>query len=75
VRAVHRRITVVWGSAFLGEFAIRVTLVYVLPAAAVLVIAPILLGLITVGTFVWTIAYVGRVRRRADTARSGGAAA
>ena len=69
VRFVHRLITVVWGSAFLGEFAIRVALVYTLPAAAVLVISPIILGVITVGTFIWTFAYVRRVRQRAEAAR------
>jgi hypothetical protein len=70
VRFVHRLITVVWGSAFLGEFAIRVALVYSLPAAAVLVISPIILGVITIGTFIWTFAYVRRVRQRAEAARS-----
>jgi hypothetical protein len=68
VRSVHRLITVVWGSAFLGEFAIRVALVYTLPAAAVLVLSPVLLGVITIGTFIWTFAYVRRVRRRTAAA-------
>ena len=70
VRVVHRLITVVWGSAFLGEFAIRIALVYTLPAAAVLVISPIILGVITIGTFTWTFAYVRRVRQRAEATRS-----
>jgi len=69
VRFVHRLITVVWGAAFLGEFAIRIALVYTLPAAVVLAISPIILGVITIGTFVWTFAYVRRVRRRAEAAR------
>ena len=67
---VHRLITVVWGSAFLGEFAIRVVLAYALPAAAVLVLSPIILGVITIGTFIWTFAYVRRVRQRAEAART-----
>ncbi len=62
---VHRLITGVWGAAFLGEFGIRVALIYTLPAAWVLVLSPIVLGAITIGTFVWTFAYVRRVRQRA----------
>ncbi|HXZ44230.1 MAG TPA: VC0807 family protein, partial [archaeon] len=62
---VHRLITVVWGAAFVGEFGIRVVLIYTLPAAWVLVLSPIILGALTIGTFAWTFAYVRRVRRRA----------
>ncbi len=62
---VHRLITGVWGAAFVGEFGIRVSLIYALPAAWVLFLSPIILGAITIGTFVWTFAHVRRVRRRA----------
>jgi hypothetical protein len=74
VRFVHRLITMVWGSAFVGEFVIRVVLVYTLPPAWVLVISPAILGGITIGTVVWTFAYVRRVRRRAavNQSREGG---
>ncbi len=65
VPVVHRRITRVWGAAFVGEFGIRVALIYTLPAAWVLFLSPLILGAITIGTFAWTFAYVRRVRRRA----------
>ncbi len=62
---VHRLITGVWGTAFVGEFGIRVALIYTLPAAWVLFLSPMILSAITVGTFVWTFAYVRHVRQRA----------
>lgn len=66
VRFVHRLITGVWAAAFVGEFAIRLALVYTLSPAWVLVISPIILGAITIGTLIWTFAYVRRVRRRVE---------
>ena len=64
-RRVNRIITLVWAGAFLGELALRVLLVFTLPPVAVLAIAPIVLGVITVGTIVWTYRYIAAVRRRA----------
>jgi len=75
VRFVHRLITGVWGAAFVGEFALRVALVYTLLPAWVLVISPILLGAITIGTLTWTFVYVRRVRRRAEATQRQGARA
>jgi hypothetical protein len=69
VRRVHRLITGVWGAAFLGEFALRVALIYALSPAWVLVLSPVLLGAITIGTLTWTFAYVRLVRRRAEAMR------
>lgn len=63
-RFVHRLITVVWGVAFVDEFILRVVLIYTLPVAFVLAVSPILLGAITVGTFVWTFAYVRYATKR-----------
>lgn len=63
-RFVHRLITIVWGIAYVGEFILRVILVYTLPAAVVLLISPFLLGGITVGTIVWTFAYVRYATKR-----------
>jgi len=57
-----RLITIVWGVASLGEFLVRVVLVYTLPAAAVLVVSPIVLGGMLIGTIVWTFAYVRQAR-------------
>jgi hypothetical protein len=68
-RFVHRLITIVWGSAYVGEFIIRVILVYTLSTALVLVLSPILLGAITIGTIAWTLAYVRHAERRGQEIR------
>ena len=65
VRFAHRLITVVWGAVYLGEFSIRLTLIILLPAAAVLAISPVLLGGLTVATILWTFRYAKRARERA----------
>ena len=65
-RFVHRIITTVWGGAFLGEFILRVALVYTLPTAAVLVVSPLLLGVITVSTLIWTVSYVRYATRKGE---------
>jgi len=44
VRFANRLITIVWGAVYLAEFALRVVLVYTVPAQVVLVVSPILLG-------------------------------
>lgn len=64
VRHGNRLVTLVWGIVFTGELALRVLLVFALPAAAVLVLSPLILGVLTVGTIVWTLAYAGRLRSR-----------
>jgi len=64
VRFCHRLITTVWGCAFVGELMIRIVLIYNLPAALVLVISPVLIGLLTIGTMVWAFAYGHCVRVR-----------
>ena len=65
VRFCHRLITTVWGCAFVGELVARIVLIYNLPAALVLVVSPILMGVLTIGTMVWAFAYGQRVRVRA----------
>jgi hypothetical protein len=57
-RRVNRLITVVWGATSLGEFLVRVALVYTMPVAAVLVISPIISGGLLIATIVWTFAYL-----------------
>lgn len=64
VRRGNRLITAAWGVVFTGELGLRVLMVYSLPAAAVLVISPLVLGVLTVITIVWTIAYARRMRAR-----------
>jgi len=65
VRFCHRLITIVWGCVFVGELTIRLALIYRLPAAQVLVISPILLGVLTMVTMFWAFSYGHRVRPRA----------
>lgn len=64
VRFCHRLITVVWGAVFTGELVVRIILIYQLPAEAVLVISPILIGMLTISTMVWAFRYGGQVRQR-----------
>jgi len=64
VRFANRLITVIWGTVYVLEFAIRVLLIYVAPAAVVLVVSPILLGGLTIVTLWWTFRYARVVRER-----------
>lgn len=64
VRFCHRLITIIWGCAFVGELVIRIILIYNLPAAVVLVVSPILIGVLTISTMIWAFAYGYRVRMR-----------
>ena len=48
----------------MGELVVRIVLIYSLPAALVLVISPILIGVLTISTTVWAFAYGHRVRLR-----------
>jgi hypothetical protein len=64
VRRAHRLITAVWGFVYVGEFAVRVVLVYRASAAVVLVIAPFLMGVVTILTIIWTFWLAYRVRAR-----------
>lgn len=74
VRRAHRLVTGIWGLVFVGEFILRIALVYSLPAPVVLAISPFSTGLVTVGTIVWTFWYAYRVRNRMDTIAKQGAA-
>jgi hypothetical protein len=65
VRFTNRLITIVWGAVYLGEFALRVVLVYTAPAQVVLVVSPIVLGVITLLTIGWTFRYAHTLRERA----------
>jgi hypothetical protein len=65
VRFCHRIITFVWGCVFVGELVLRIVLIYHLSAAVVLIIAPILIGVLTIVTMVWAFSYGRRVRLRA----------
>ena len=65
VRFCHRLITCVWGSTFVGELMVRLFLIYNMSSATVLVVSPILLGTLTIGTMIWAFSYGKRVRLRA----------
>lgn len=56
-RRVHRLSTTVWGFAFVGEFVLRVILVFTVAPAVVLAVSPFPLGGITIATILWTFAY------------------
>jgi len=74
VRRAHRVVTVTWGLVYLGEFVLRIVLVYNLPAPMVLAISPFSTGLVTIGTIIWTFWYAHRVRNRIDVVGKKGAA-
>lgn len=65
VRFSNRLITIVWGCVFVGELVLRIILIYTASTAAVLIVSPILLGTLTIGTMVWAFKYGHRVRLRA----------
>lgn len=64
VRRGNRLITAMWGAVFVGELALRIVLVFTLPPAAVLVLSPLILGVLTVFAIVWSLAYGARIRQR-----------
>jgi hypothetical protein len=63
---VHRTITIVWGFATLGEFAIRLAIVLSLPIPVAVGIVPMLGIAVTLSTLAWTFAYVRRQERQAN---------
>jgi hypothetical protein len=66
VRASMRLITLVWGIGLLGEFVIRLVLIYTLSTAQVLAYSSIILFIITVLLIAWTVRYgVSRSRKAA----------
>jgi hypothetical protein len=64
VRLCHRLITTAWGCVFVGDFLIRIVLIYALPAEMVLIISPVIMGTLTIVTMVWSFSYGYRVRMR-----------
>jgi hypothetical protein len=64
-RRTFRVLTIVWGVVWLGEFGLRVLMVWTLSIPQVLAISPFVFNGITIGLIWWTIAYVKRRRQRA----------
>jgi hypothetical protein len=61
-RFTHRLITAVWGCVLLGEFAVRIWMVYHFSTSTVLTFSPILFNATIVLTMLWTLAYAKRAR-------------
>lgn len=64
VRFVARLTTLVWGTALIAEFVIRLVLVYSLPVPQVIALSSIIFTSISMGTMLWTIVYGTRAFRR-----------
>lgn len=62
-RFVHRMITLGWGIAYVGEFILRVVMVYTLSAVVVLAISPFILGGLTLAAILLTFVYVRYAKR------------
>ena len=64
VRRISRLTSAVWGLTLVGDFGLRVVMVYSLPAATVLALSPIAHNFMTMGTMLWTVWYGARAMRR-----------
>ena len=69
-RRVQRIITLVWGLVFVGEFTLRLALVYTVSPAMVLAVSPIALGTASLLTMMWMFGYVARSRKAGLAARA-----
>ena len=72
-RRTQRTLTVVWGTVFLAEAAVRIALANVLSTGAMLAVGSVMPYVVTAGLITWTILYGRRAQRRAAGA-SGSAA-
>lgn len=63
-RRGHRLITLVWGVVYVGEFLIRIIMVYNMPAPVVLIVSPFIIGFTTIFTIIWTFWYAKKIRER-----------
>lgn len=67
IPAVRRGIqlmTLVWGVVYVGEFLVRIIMVYSLPTPVVLIVSPFIIGFATIFTIVWTFWYAKKIRER-----------
>jgi hypothetical protein len=64
-----RIVTIVWGVTYLGEFILRLILVYYLSIPLFLAISPFIFYGITIGVTAFTIAYRNRARRHREDLR------
>ena len=59
-RHMQRIVTLVWGLVLVGEFTFRVILIYTVSPATVLAVSPIVMGIASVLTVLWTMKYGSR---------------
>ncbi|HLH22657.1 MAG TPA: VC0807 family protein [Chloroflexota bacterium] len=64
-RAAQRRITLVWGVAYVAEALVRVALALAVPIPVFLVVSPLMAMAVTVALIAWTFAYSRRTARTA----------
>jgi hypothetical protein len=64
VRRVSRLTSAVWGIALVGDFGLRLAMIYSLPAAVVLAVGPIAHNVLSMGAMLWTVWYGVRAMRR-----------
>jgi hypothetical protein len=64
VRAVHHLLTAVFGLVMVGQYAVKIVLVFTLPIAQVLLIAPLIMNGMGMATMVWMIVYGRHATRR-----------
>lgn len=56
-RRMQRIITLVWGLVLVGEFTLRVILIYTVSPATVLAVSPAVVGIASLLTVIWTMRY------------------
>jgi hypothetical protein len=57
-------VTLVWDLVYVGEFLVRIILVYSLPAPVVLIVSPFIIGFTTIFTIIWMFWYAKKIRER-----------
>jgi len=66
VRRGHKFIAAVWRFVYVGEFILRVAIVYTVPTPVVLAVSPFLVGVATVIAVIWTFRYAHVLRMKAE---------
>jgi hypothetical protein len=69
-RRTFRVLTLVWAVGWLGEFALRLVMVFTLTLGQVLALSPFMFNGITLGLIAWTLAYVRQQQRRGTKSTS-----
>jgi hypothetical protein len=69
-RTVMRRMTAVWGVAFVAEALVRVALVYAVPVSVAIVASPLLATAVYAGLMFWTIRYGKAAEKRGQALRA-----